>query len=61
MKYCNWNCEWTQQLCKKGWLQGFVSKKHSTVKNARLLLVGKLLPQIMTEPLKYMAASAPLK
>ena len=37
MDGCNWNCELTQCLWKKGWLQVLVSKKHNTLENTRSL------------------------
>ena len=40
MDGCNWICELTQYLWKKGWLQELVSKKHNTFENTRSLEVG---------------------
>ena len=58
MDGCNWACELTQYLWKKGWLPVLVYKKQSTVENTRALQVASL---IINGQLKYMAASAPLK
>ena len=39
MDGCNWNCELTQYLWKKGWLQVLVSKENTTLENNKSLQV----------------------
>ena len=53
-----WNCELTQHLWKKGWLQVLVQR--NTV-SSKILYYCKWPPGMMMVPLKYMAGSAPSK
>ena len=63
MSDCKCNEKLTQYPWKQGWLEVLILKKHSTLENTRSLQVASWNndAEIMTVPLKYMAASALLK